>query len=125
MMDKLFQVQDVARISNIKKSDFTEKRINEIASPYKSTPAGSRAVQHNSKFINSSVHPDQHSEEESKHKSEIDKYIAELGEDGADFAAFKKLCNNRKSLAPFRKGRLTRLFCCRSVPFDKTIIKAK
>ena len=64
-------------------------------------------------------------EEVSQHKSEIDKYIAELGHDGADFAAFKKLCINRGSLNPFRRGRFTRFLCCRAQPFDTMMVKAK
>ena len=132
MLDKLFQIQNVAKISNVKKSEYSESRINEIASPYKS-PVGSRKVQHiNSARFNSksSVKPLDPSEaadeqEAHKHQSEIDKYIAELGQDGADFSAFKKLCINRASLNPYRRGRLTRFLCCRAKPFDSMLVKAK
>ena len=85
MLDKLFQIQNVAKISNVKKSEYSESRINDIASPYKS-PIGSRKVQHmNSvRFNSKSVKPMAPSEaaderEAHKHQSEIDKYIAELG----------------------------------------------
>lgn len=35
MMDKLFQVQDVSRINNVKKANYTNKAINETTNPYK------------------------------------------------------------------------------------------
>ena len=35
MMDKLFQVQDVSKISNIKKVNYTNKAINETTNQYK------------------------------------------------------------------------------------------
>jgi len=59
-----------------------------------------------------------------KSAEEID-HVAELGKDGPDFAAFKKLCLNRKSLNAFRGGRLMRFLCCRRQNFDLMMHSAK
>lgn len=37
MMNQLFEVQDVSRISNVKKANYTNKAINQTISPYKNT----------------------------------------------------------------------------------------
>ena len=38
MMNELFQVQDVSKISNVKKTNYTNKAINETTSQYRTTP---------------------------------------------------------------------------------------
>ena len=115
MMNQLFQVQDVSKINNVKRQNYTDKAINNTTSPYRGANRNGPKGRHSG---NSSVHPiDQDmagQDNFTQHAtSELDHYIADLGRDRPDFAAFKKLCLNRKSLDGIRGGRLMRLRCCR------------
>lgn len=40
MMNILFEVQDVSKLSNIKKVNYTDKKINEVTSQYKNNHLG-------------------------------------------------------------------------------------
>ena len=122
MMDQLFQVQDVSKIDNVKKERFTNKAVNEPTNQYKSPPnryGRGRGRGGLWQSTPSSIRPIKEEDEENHgSKTELDMYVAELGKDSADFSAFRKLVNNRKSLNLFRRGRCIRFLCCRRQNFD-------
>lgn len=130
MVDKLFEVQDVSKINNVKLKNYTSKAINETTSEYKQyltknnirvTPVDTRHISPMSKNNSNS----KLGEDLDPSQAEIDKYVAELGKDGPDFVAFKKLCINRRSLNDERGGACRRLFCCRVKNFDIMMKEAK
>lgn len=99
MIDSLFQVQDVSKISNIKKVNYTSKKINEPTNPYKNkkgtatsspiTPRISIAAFGGSAQVKPMMdHNSQRTAEDPMHD-----FVSDIGaKDNVDFVALKKLC---------------------------------
>ena len=98
MIDSLFQVQDVSKISNIKKVNYTSKKINEPTNPYKKkgmatsspiTPRISIAAFGGS----AQVKPIMDHNSQRTAEDPMQDFVSDIGaNDNVDFVALKKLC---------------------------------
>ena len=127
MMEHLFQVQDVSRINNVKKVNYSNKALNNPTNPYRraQTLQGGRygKFKLSNQQTTNQVMPLSDNQEEPK--AVLDQYVAELGTDSPDLKSFRKLIENRLPLSMFRKGRLRRQLCCRTHHLDLMINGAK